>query len=66
LAVNCAIALDLGLDGTGLELGDRVGHVKEELTCGGGGVEVLLIEVEIDADRFEVLDRAQEIDGERA
>ena len=50
------------LDHAAPELRERARHVEQHLAGWGGRVEVLLIEVEIDADGFEVLDHAQEID----
>jgi len=66
------LALDLRLDGSeagvyalsdhaSLELGEGTRHVEEELACRSGCIEVLLIELEIDTDGFEILDGAQEI-----
>jgi hypothetical protein len=50
------------LDHAARELRERARHVEQHLAGWGGRVEVLLVEVEIDADGFEVFDYAQEID----
>src|SRR5215469_10979226 len=61
------VELDPGLDGAEarihalpdhvtLELEKGARHVEEELAGGGGRVEVLLVEVEIDLDGFEILE----------
>jgi hypothetical protein len=64
------VAFDLGLNDTqagpdaladhrALELGEGTGHLEQQLTRRGGGIDRLLVELEIDADRFEMLDRAK-------
>jgi hypothetical protein len=59
-------ALEAGFDALAnhcpLELGEGAGHLKNELARRGRRVDGLLVEVEIDATRLEVLDCAQEVD----
>ena len=73
LGDELAIALELHLDdaqaGTdaladlrAFELSEGAGHLKKKFAGRGGGIDRLLVQVEIDADRFEILDRAEQID----
>src|SRR5262245_42895494 len=49
------------LDHAALELGESACDLEEQLAMWRGGVEVLLIEVEVDANRLEVLDCLQQV-----
>src|SRR5262245_16323100 len=73
LGGETTLALDLGLDDgeTGihsladhgaLELGERARHLEQQLAHRRGGVERLLVEVEVHATGFQVLDRAEQVD----
>jgi len=48
-----------------LELGKGAGDLEDELSYRRGRVDCLLVEVQVDPDCFQVLDRAQQVD-ERA
>ena len=54
--------MDALLDHGALELGERARDLKNQLAHGRRGVDRLLIEIQVDAARFERLDRAQEIE----
>ena len=41
------------LDQRALKLGERTKHLKHRLTCRRGGIEALLMQVEIDLDRVQ-------------
>jgi hypothetical protein len=48
-------------DHRALELGERAGYLLEQPACRGRRINVLLIQVEIDPNRFQVLDRAKKV-----
>src|SRR5262245_34786649 len=73
LAHELAVAFDLGLDDAqaganpladhrAFELGEGTGHLEQQLAGRGSGIDRLLIKVEVDADRLEMLDRAEQVD----
>jgi hypothetical protein len=73
LAQKPADALDLGLDDghagpnalvhrRTFELSEGAGHLEQQLASRGGGIDRLLVEVVVDADGLEMLDRAGQID----
>ena len=45
-----------------LEFGKGARDLKEQLAGGRRRVDMLLVEIEVDADLLEVLDRAEEVD----
>src|SRR5262249_50172441 len=72
-----SVALDRGLDGLepgaypvadhgALEVGKGACDLEDELAHGAGRVDVLLIQVEVDASVLEVLDRAEKVDQRAA
>src|SRR5262245_14423007 len=54
------------LDHASLELGEGARYLEEQLALWRGRVEVLLIEVEVNADGLQVLDRVEEVDQRTA
>src|SRR6185295_897048 len=72
-AHKLAVALDLGLDDAqagadaladhrAFELGEGTRHLEQQFARRGSGIDRLLVEVEIDADRFEMLDGSKQVD----
>jgi hypothetical protein len=51
---------------TKFELGEGARHLEQQLARRRGGVDVLLIQAEIDADLLEVLNRAEQVDQRSA
>ena len=70
LAHKLAVAFDLGLDAQAgpdaladhraFEFGEGAGHLEQQLARRSGGIDRLLVEIEIDTDCFEMLDRAEQ------
>ena len=54
--------MDALADHAALELSEGAGNLEYQRAHRRGGVDVLLIEVEIDATRFQVLNRAEQVD----
>jgi hypothetical protein len=53
-------------DHRALEFGEGAGHLEQQLARRGGGIDRLLVQVEIDADGLKVLDGAQQVDRRSA
>src|SRR6185295_1236104 len=68
LAQKFAVSFDLGLDDAhrAFELGEGTGYLEQQLARRGRGIDRLLVEVEIDANRLEMLDRAKQVDQRSA
>src|SRR5262249_11354178 len=73
LALELAVAGEFALDDAetrpdslpdhrALELGEGTRDLEQELAVGRGGVDVLLIQVKVDAHLLEVIDRAEQVD----
>jgi hypothetical protein len=58
---RCSPAFDALADHAVLELSERPGILEDQFAHWGSGVDVLLIKVEVDATRFQVLNRAEQV-----
>jgi hypothetical protein len=54
--------VDALADHAALELGERAGHLEDQFAHRRGGIDVLLIEVEVDDTRFQALNGAEQVD----
>ena len=54
-------SIDAASDHRSLELGECAGYLEQQATCRCRGIDILLIEVEIGPDRFQVLDRGEKV-----